>query len=259
MKSATLWTALFALAACAGAAGAETDFLEPSDPLVRAHAAFARGDTADAEALVAPLAGGANPRAEACALLGEIRAGQNRIPEAVALFRQAARLRPQSSGYQCRLGNALLQLLGSAPAADQGRLGAEALAALQRAIQLDPENSDAYQGLAQYYAAIPESAGGGYDKAIEAAREMKKRQVLDGAITAAVIAERLNRLEAALGFWREALQNFSGDAGLRECEPRVLAKLGRTAEARRCYQRILVDFPEDESARKALAALPPDP
>ena len=69
----------------------------------------------------------------------------------------------------------------------------------------------------------------------------------------------LDKLEAALGYWREALRNYSGDAGLRECEPRVLASLGRIAEARQCYLKILVDFPDHESAKKALAALPPNP
>ena len=41
------------------------------------------------------------------------------------------------------------------------------------------------------------------------------------------------------------------------CEPRVLTRLVRTAEARTCYEKILVDFPGWEPARTALAALSP--
>jgi tetratricopeptide (TPR) repeat protein len=259
MTKTPLWCAAIALALAVRATGADPDFWEPADPLIRANAAFARGEATAAEALAAPLTTGAGARADACLLLGEIRMSQKRGPEAVELFRQAVRICPGGSGYQVRLGNGILQIIASMPEADRGRLMGEAMGALRRAIEIDPNNSDAYQGLAYLYAAIPEAAGGGYEKAIGAATEMKKRQALDGAITAAMISEQHGKLEAALGFWREALHNYSGDAGLRGCEPRVLASLGRIAEARQCYLKILVDFPDDENAKKALAALPPNP
>jgi tetratricopeptide (TPR) repeat protein len=260
MKTTAIWCAVLALAAVdASAAATDFDsFIQP-DPFVQANAAFARGEVSAAEALIAPLTQGGTPRADACALLGEIRMSQNRSNDGVALFQRAAVLSPKNASYQSRLGNALLQSMEEVDESRRGLLAGQALTALQRSVELDPEDCDGYLGLANYYAATPEAAGGGYDKAIQAAGELKKRKPLDGAITAAGIAEQHGRLEAALAFYREALQMFSGSPDLRACEPRVLARLGRTAEARKCYEKILGDFPGWEPARAALAGLPPAP
>jgi tetratricopeptide (TPR) repeat protein len=189
-------------------------------------------------------------------LLGEIRMSQNRSNDGVALCQRAAILSPKNASYQSRLGNALLQSMEEVEESRRGLLAGQALTALRRSVELDPEDCDGYLGLANFYAAVPEAAGSGYDKAIQAAGELKKRKPLDGAITAAGIAEQHGRLEAALAFYREVLQLFSGSPDLRACEPRILARLGRTAEARKCYEKILEDFPGWEPARAALAGLP---
>jgi tetratricopeptide (TPR) repeat protein len=260
MKTTATWCALLALAAVDGhAAATDFDSFVPPDPFVQANAAFARGEAAAAEALVAPLTRGGTPRADACMLLGEIRMSQERPNDALELFQRAVQLSPRNASYHSRLGNALLQSIGKADESRRGSMAGQALAALRRSVELDPEDCDGYLGLANFYAATPEAAGGGYDNAIQAAVELKKRQPLDGAITAAGIAERHGRLETALTFYREALEMFSGSPDLRACEPRVLTRLGRTAEARTCYEGILKDFPGWKPALEALAALPPTP
>ena len=235
---------------------ADIDLFGPPDPFVQGNAAFARGEVSAADSFITPLTQGKAPRAGACELLGEIRVAQKRLKEAADLFRQAAILSPKNASYQSRLGNALLQYLGEADESQRNPLAAEALAALKQSVELDPDNTDGYVGLANYYAGAPETAGGGYDKAIHVAEELEKRQPFDGALAAAEIAERCGRLEAALASYRKALQLYSGSPDLRACEPRVLAKLGRTAEARTCYEKILADYPGWEPARQALAALP---
>jgi tetratricopeptide (TPR) repeat protein len=260
MKTTVILCAVIMLAAVElSAAATDFDSFVQPDPFVQANAAFARGEASAAESIIAPLAQGTAPRADACELLGEIRVSQKRLKEGVELFQRAAGLSPRNASYQSRLGNALLQYVGEVDKNQRGLLSSQALAALRRAVELDRDDCDAYLGLANYYAATPEAAGGGYDKAIQAVEELKKRQPFDGAITAAGIAERLGRLEAALAYYREALQMFSDSPDLRACEPRVLARLGRTAEARRCYEKILGDFPGWEPARAALAGLPQAP
>ena len=258
MRPTAIWCAMMALATPAAyAATADFDSFVQSDPFVQANAAFARGEVSAAESLTTPLTQGSKPRADACALLGEIRMSQKRSKEGVELFQRAAVLSPKNASYQSRLGNALLQYLGEVGESQRGSLAGQALTALRRSVELDPEDCDGYLGLANFYSATPEAAGGGYDKAIQAAEESKKRQPFDGAITAAGIAEHHGRLEAALAYYREALQLFSDSPDLRACEPRVLARLGRTAEARTYYEKILKDYPGWEPARMALAALPP--
>jgi tetratricopeptide (TPR) repeat protein len=249
MKITAIWCAGLVLATVdASAAATDFDSFVQPDPFVQANAAFAHGEVSAAESLIAPLTQGRTPRADACALLGEIRMSQKRSNEGVELFQRAAILSPKNASYQSRLGNALLQSMGEVDESRRSLLAGQALTALRHSVELDPDDCDGYLGLANFYAAAPEAAGGGYDKAIQAAGELKKRQPLDGAITAAGIAESHGRLEAALTFYWEALQLFSGSPDLRACEPRVLTRLGRTVEARTCYEKVLEGFPGWEPA-----------
>jgi tetratricopeptide (TPR) repeat protein len=177
MKITAIWCAGLVLATVdASAAATDFDSFVQPDPFVQANAAFAHGEVSAAESLIAPLTQGRTPRADACALLGEIRMSQKRSNEGVELFQRAAILSPKNASYQSRLGNALLQSMGEVDESRRSLLAGQALTALRHSVELDPDDCDGYLGLANFYAAAPEAAGGGYDKAIQAAGELKKRQ-----------------------------------------------------------------------------------
>jgi Flp pilus assembly protein TadD len=241
------------------AAPADSDPFAQPDPFVRAAAAFARGDLSVAETLLTPLAEGAAPRADACTLLGEIRLGQNRTREAVESFEKASRLNPKSPICHSRLGMVLLQYLGEADAAQRSALAGRAVAALQRSVELDPDHYDGNVGLVHFYSETPAALGGDFDKAMLFAERVRKANGFEGTILLGSIAERQGRLEIALDRYREAVRMYAGSPELCACEGRVLARLGRVAEARACYERILAEFPQYEPARQALAALPAAP
>ena len=157
MKTTMILCAAILLAAVElSAAATDFDSFVQPDPFVRANAAFARGEVSAAEALIAPLTQGGTPRADTCALLGEIRMNQNRPNDGVALFQRAAILSPKNASYQSRLGNALLQSMEEVDESRRGLLAGQALTALRRSVELDPEDCDGYLGLANYYAATPE-------------------------------------------------------------------------------------------------------
>ncbi len=240
------------------AAPADADPFEQTDPFVRASAALARGDLAAAEALALPLASGAAPRADVCTLLGEVRLGQKRPWEAIEFFEKAAQLSPKSAICQSRLGTAILESVGQAEPARRGALVGRALAALNRSVELEPDHYDGCLALAHFYAEAPADGGRDFDRAAFFAEKVRKANPFEGTLQLAIIAERQGRLEAALERYRETLRMWDDDPGLLACEARVLANLGRIAEARACYGRILQRFPDWAPGRQALAALPAD-
>jgi tetratricopeptide (TPR) repeat protein len=231
----------------------------PADPLAAATAAFAKGDLATAETLAAPLAQGDTARAEACALLAEIRVRQKRIKEAIELAEQAGKLDPRKPDYQSRLGAMMSMRMGEVNFMQQGLLAGRMLTAFKRSIELDPNHVPGYLGLARYYENAPAIAGGSLEKAAHYAEEVRKRDVFAGTLELGVIAERQDQPESALKLFDEALLLRPEQAWLYEQTGRVLVKLGRPAEARARFEKALGIEPERESARQALAGLPSVP
>ena len=231
----------------------------PADPLAAATAAFAKGDLAMAETLAAPLAQGDTARAEACALVAEIRVRQRRVKEAIGLLEQAGKLDPQKPDYQSRLGSVMSMRMGEVNFMQQGLLAGRMLNAFKRSIELDPNHVPGYIGLARYYENAPEIAGGSLDKAAECAEEARKRDAFAGTLELGFVAERRGQPENALKYFDEALLLRPEQAWLHEQTGRVLAKLGRPAEARARFEKALELEPKRESARQALGELPPAP
>jgi tetratricopeptide (TPR) repeat protein len=248
---------MLALTLTAGPLAAQggSDPFAQEDAFVRAAASFARGDVAGAEALLVPLPTNPEPSANVYILLGDIRVSQKRPDEAVTLFRQAAVRNQKSPTALSRLGTALLAQAAGAGVAEKPRLVAEGLAALHKSLEIDPEHYDGCLTLARYYTDTPPAAGGDYDQAVRYAGMVKNADDMEGTLLLGIAAERFGRLETALERYRELLRIFDGNPRLLANEARVLARLGRTAEAQACYERLLGRFPNFEPARSALAAL----
>jgi tetratricopeptide (TPR) repeat protein len=114
-----------------------------SSSLNEAKAKLSRGDLSGAETSLWSVLG-ANPNdEEALTLLGVIRARQNRLAEAEALFRRALQINPQSLVARRDLGNALAQ---------EDKLD-EALEQFSQAEALAPHDYQLKAQLAQIYAA----------------------------------------------------------------------------------------------------------
>jgi tetratricopeptide (TPR) repeat protein len=227
-----------------------------ANPLAAASAALGKGDLTAAETLAAPLTQGETARADACALLGDIRLRQKRVKEAIELLEQAAKIDPATARYQSRLGEAISLRMGEVNFVQQAVLAGRLLAAFKRSVEIDPENVPGYIGLSRYYQNAPAIAGGSMEKAVAYAEEVRKRDVFLGTLESGFIAERRGELEQALGYYEEALSLHPEQAWLHEQTGHVLAKLGRTAGARACFEKAIELDAKRESARQALAALP---
>jgi Flp pilus assembly protein TadD len=252
-------TRRFLLAAALLVAASMNAEAAPADPLAAASAAFAKGELDTAETLAAPLAQGDTARAEACALLGEIRLRQKRVKEAVELLEQAGKLDPQKPDYQSRLGSVISMRMGEVNFMQQGSLAGRMLNAFKRSIELNPNHVPGYIGLARYYENAPPIAGGSLEKAASYAEEARKRDAFSGTLELGFIAERQGQAEAALKLFDEALRLRPEQAWLHEQTGRLLVKLGRPIDARARFEQSLQLEPKRESARQALAELPQAP
>jgi tetratricopeptide (TPR) repeat protein len=252
-------TKRFLLAAVLLAAASMNADQAPADPLAAATAAFAKGDLATAETLAAPLAQGDTARAEACGLLAEIRVRQKRMKEAVELLEQAGKLDSQKPDYQSRLGAVISMRMGEVNFMQQGLLASRMLNAFKRSIELDPNHVPGYLGLARYYENAPAIAGGSLEKAAHYAEAVRKRDVFAGTLELGFIAERQDQPDSALNLFDEALLLRPDQAWLYEQTGSVLVKLGRPADARARFEKALALEPKRESARQAMAGLPPTP
>ena len=141
---------------------------------------------------------------------GQILYDQGKLAEAIAEWRETARLAPNHAKAHHLLGLALQ---------DQGNTE-EAVGELQTSVRLDPENATAYVHLAQALESKGDSQGalGAYNKALELVP------------TSAHVHNRLGHLLAAQGDWQGAVKEWQQTTKLQPDYAYAYANLGEALE-----------------------------
>ncbi|PAW67663.1 MAG: hypothetical protein B9S34_04710 [Opitutia bacterium Tous-C1TDCM] len=227
------------------------------DALATAKAAWQKGDLAAVETALAPLTAAATPSAPAAYYLGLVRQKQGRLPEALKLLEQAVTLDPTQPDYHVAVGTAVAEQMRGANFMQLALLSGKMRKAYAKAVELDPKHIGGLIGLARYYSNAPEIAGGSSEKAREFAQRIHALVPLIGEQELGQIAERAEDFAGALRHYEAACALKPEHAGTQAAAARVLAKMGRTAEARARYEKVLVLAPNSETVRAALAKLPP--
>ena len=119
--------------------------------------------------------------AEAHYYLGALAEKRGDTDEAVRQLETATTLAPKNSNYFLELGGAYSTAIDKAGMFSQMSLARKCQGALEKAVQLDPDNLLARNGLVSYYRQAPTFVGGGLSKAYEQAAEIKKRDPVMGA------------------------------------------------------------------------------
>jgi len=228
---------------------------QPTTLLAQAKAAFDQGDLASAETLLAPLVTADTPDAAACHQLALVRQRQKRAAEAVTLLEQATKLAPTKPDYFSALGIALGQRMDEVSFVQVPFLASKMRKAFERSVALDPNHLAGLIGLARFYSNAPEIAGGSPEKAGEYAQRVLKLNPFLGEIELGNIAEKGADFAGALTHFESASQLQPKNAGTHAAAGRMLAKLGRKAEARERLQFALKLDPQSHAAQKALAEL----
>lgn len=148
-----------------------------------------------------------NPKdAEALIYLGRIAFEQNRLDDAVQYFERATVAAPQSSAAYHWLGRAngikardLGIPLGVGPARRTRK-------ALEKAVQLDPNNLEARVELATYYRQAPGIVGGSNRAALAEFQEINRRDPYLGALVKGDLAADEKKFDEAEASYKAALQ-----------------------------------------------------
>lgn len=100
--------------------------------------------------------------------------------KAIEIFTKVIAAQPKSAEAHFRRGVAYGELAQRAGMLKQASLASKTRADFERAVQLDPNYLDARFGLINFYLLAPGFMGGGADKAVAQAAEIKKRDALEG-------------------------------------------------------------------------------
>ncbi|HVI25022.1 MAG TPA: sulfotransferase [Xanthomonadaceae bacterium] len=201
--------------------------------------AHARQLLAEAPALAAEQAGEilrvVPGQPEALRLLAAARARQGDHAGALAILRPLAATHPRWARAQFDLGLAL----------GRARQGAEALAALQRAVALDPNLPGAWRAIGDHLTAIGDAAGA--DAAYAA---HVRHSPGDPALLAAAAALADNHIPEAEAQLRALLKRAPTDVAAIRMLAEVAARLGRDEDAEVLLARCLELAPGFHAARQ---------
>jgi tetratricopeptide (TPR) repeat protein len=146
----------------------------PDATLTQANTYLQDGEADKAIALLSPLpASGAGADA-AQNLLCRVRFQLQQWSQAATECQQAVNLNNKNSDYYMWLGRVLGQQASHASLFSAYGDAKKSLAAMQTAVQLNPQNGPAMSDLGDYYAQAPGIAGGGTDKAQQVASQLDK-------------------------------------------------------------------------------------
>ena len=110
-------------------------------------------------------------------------------------------------------------------------LAVKARQEFERAIEVDPKNSEALDDLFDYYLDAPGFLGGGYDKASEIAARIAAIDPPEGHAAQARLAQKRNEYANAEAELRRAIEADPSSVGHRIALARFLARQGRTDES----------------------------
>lgn len=164
-----------------------------------AKAAFEKLTSADAK------------NADAWHFLGQLALRADDPEAAVKHHEKAIALDPANSNYQWRLGDAYGRSAQKAGVFSKMGLAGKCRTAYEKAVELDPKNLDARFSLMSFYQQAPGIAGGGKDKAMAQAQEIKKQDASRGRQALASVYAADKKFDLAFAQYEEVLKEKPDD------------------------------------------------
>jgi tetratricopeptide (TPR) repeat protein len=169
--------------------------------------------------------------APALALRGRCQYMLDDFKAAVETFEQAIALEPGNSVSWNWLGKAFGRRAESASAFAAPGLAVKARKAFEKAVELDPRNTEAMSDLLEYYLAAPGFLGGGVGKAQALAGRIAAADPVEGHWARAQVARKQKRPDAAEQELRQAMELAPREIGRVLDLARFLARQQRYAES----------------------------
>lgn len=133
--------------------------------------------------------------------------------KAVAHLEKAIALSPKDARFHHRLGDAYGLTAQNAGLFSKMSWAGKCRTSYEKAVDLDPKNIDARLSLMGFYQQAPGIAGGGTDKALNQAQEIKKLDPIRGRFALATIYATEKKFDQAFAEFEEVLKTTPDDYG----------------------------------------------
>jgi len=173
----------------------------------------------------------------------------DRFKDAERLSEQLVNADGRSSTYHFYLGRAYGAQAQRANVLKQASLARKTKGEFDRAVQLDPENLDAREGLMEYYAQAPGIMGGSMERAQGQVAEIRKRNAYRAGFLAAGLAARQKDNAAMTREMQQLIAQYPDSAAPHSQLVLLHSQQKQWDEAFRALDRWLAAQPESMAAR----------
>jgi len=134
-------------------------------------------------------------------------------------------------------------------------LASKARQAFEKAVEIDPKNSDALSDLFDYYLEAPGFLGGGYDKALAVSEATAKFDPAQGYFEKAKLAQKRREFQAAEDHLRKAISVAPREVGHFLALAKFLATQGRNKESDAVFLEAQTKHPDSPQVLFAWASV----
>jgi tetratricopeptide (TPR) repeat protein len=216
----------------------------PAADLAEARALAAKGRDADARAILDELARTDPASAEVRFELGQLAMAARQPGEAARHFEAAVERDGTKAAYFLALGEAYGSLAQEASILRQPGLAVNCRRAFEKAVELEPGNTEAVGALFAYYMAAPGLLGGGTDKALALAEAFRARDSAAGAVMVCQVHRKEERWDEAETAARAALKERPDDPGALVALGQIFVEAGRFEAAFEHFGALVLREPE---------------
>ena len=156
---------------------------------------------------------------------------QGELKKATDFLQKATAEQPDSADYMDWLGRAFGKRAETSSMLTAPGYATKARQAFERAVELDPKNSDALADLFDYYLNAPGFMGGGFEKALAIADKTAAIDPAEGFYEKAKLAQKRKEYSAAEVHLRQAIAAAPHQVGHLVSLAKFLANQGRTQES----------------------------
>jgi tetratricopeptide (TPR) repeat protein len=186
--------------------------------------------------------------ARAASYLGRVLLADGEVDRAVAWLEKSVALEDSNAEYHLWLGRAYGSAAIRASVLKQPSLARKVKKEFERASQLDPDSLEARFGLIEFYLRAPGVLGGSRKKADEQAREIRKRNALQGYRAFGRIAEQEKDFDQAFREYLRAAAEFPEQVGPSYWIGALHARNKDYAKAFEVYEKLLERDPRQTAA-----------
>ena len=154
---------------------------------------------------------------------------------ATEFFQQAVAAEPGNSVYHHWLGRAFGRRAETGNPFTAMGYASKARQNFEKAVELDPKNSEALNDLFEFYLEAPGFIGGGMDKAVRAAEQIAEMNAAEGNYARARIEEKSKDYHRAEQHLRRAMELAPRQVGRVIDLAKFLAKRGRYEESEQTF------------------------